>query len=485
MPQNTPPAPGDNTILPSFQKRPDGAPRFTLSLPPGFESDPGLEILARTETKHTGFECTTRLFLDAHLRPGDIFIDVGAHLGVYSLGAATLYPGEIKVFAFEPHPLNVLTLVRQLALNEQQHNIEVVCSAVGAEAGFGKLWPFSTMGNFISAERPDGAPDDNPPLTVPVMPLDSLLTDRPELSSARILMKIDVEGYEPNVIAGAEKLLASGHVAALILEKSDFYAQPDRWRDFETMVERLRAHGYTLHWFPHAHLPCALIPWVPGNETGNIVAIGPGMELQPVYDAPYSPYTALPPPMRENFSEADQAALTEQLIEAKATDGWRWVDPRNLFDGAEDRASLALPHVPPKGRVLDLGAGLMSMAMKLKIGATYTPVDLVRYAKSTVLADLNGGQFPDGAWDCGLTLELLEHIHDVPGLLEKIRSVSDRLVGTYRCIEESGDIRERRTHGYFNDFDRDTLKALLAAAGWQTVSLEPHGAHTLFVCDKK
>lgn len=482
MPDSANSAPDGTLILPSFQKRADGTPRFNLALPENYESDPGLNILARNESQHAGFECTTRLFLDSHLQPGDIFIDVGAHLGVYSLGAATLYPGEIKVVAFEPHPLNVLALLRQLALNGQLHNVEVVCSAAGAAPGFGKLWPFSTMGNFIAAERPDDAPDDNPPLTVPVMPLDDLLTDRSELGEARILMKIDVEGYEPDVIAGAEKLLASGRVAAVILEKSDFYAPPDRWRAFEAMADRLREHGYALFWFPHAHLPCALIPWVPGNETGNIVAIGPGLKTLPDYDAPYAPYTVLPPPMSEDFSSADQAALTERLMAAKATDGWRWANPSNLQDGVEERATLAQPHIPPKGRILDLGAGLMTVMMKLTMGATYTPVDLVRYAKATVLADLNGSQFPDGSWDCALTLELLEHIHDVPALLAKIRAVSDRLVGTYKCIEETGDIPERRANGYFNDFDRATLENLLKAAGWPSVRLETHGAHTLFVC---
>ncbi|MEM9683472.1 MAG: FkbM family methyltransferase [Pseudomonadota bacterium] len=469
--------------LPSVQRRDDGTPRFVLTLPPRYKSDPGLEILARLETERAGYEYPTRAFIDAHLQPGDCFIDVGAHLGVYSLGAATLHPGAVKVIALEPHPINVLTLLNQLSRNGQLHAVEIVCSAAGAEPALGKLWPFSTMGNFIAAERPDDAPDDNPPLTVPVLPLDMVADERPDLAKGGTIIKIDVEGYEPDVIAGADRLLGSGRVKAVIFEKSDFYAAPDRWSKFEGMIERLHAHGFSIYWFPHAHLPCALIPWSAGNETGNLVAVAPDLDQKPAYDGPYAPYTPLPPPMREDFGPADQAALTARLIAARATDGWRWADPRSLEPGAEDRAGLALPHIPDKGRILDLGAGLMLVMPRLKMGAQYTPVDLIRYAKSTVLMDLNDGNFPDGEWDCALALEMLEHIHDVPGFLADCRRVAGRLVATYECVDELPDEARRRERGFFNDLDRATIGTMLEAAGWRPIHSEIRDEHTLFVCE--
>ena len=403
--------------------------------------------------------------------------------GLYSLAAATLHPGAVKVLAVEPHPLNLLTLLRQLALNGQQHAIELVCAAAGAAPGLGKLWPYSTMGNFIAEDRPADAPDDNPPLTVPIIPLDMLFAERPELADGRVFLKIDVEGFEPAVIAGAEHLLGTGRLAAVVLEKSDYYADPARRPAFEAMVATLHRHGYTIHWFPHAHLPCALIPWVDGNETGNLVALAPGFAAkQAAYDGPYAPYTPLPPPMTTNFSASDQAALTRRLIENRGTDGWRWANPRNLETGSEERAALAQPHVPAKCRLLDLGAGLMHVAMKVRT-AGYTPVDLIRYAKATYVTDLNSGGFPDGAWDCALALELLEHIHDVPALLARIRASCKRLICTYKSTEDVGDATLRRQQGYFNDFDRAALQSMLQAAGWRVTSAEVRGDHSLFVCD--
>ena len=468
--------------LPAYQRHPDGTPRFTLSLPPAFDQDPGLRILARLELQHAGFEFASRAFFDAHLRPGDIFVDVGAHIGTYSLAAATLYPGEVRVVAMEAHPLNAMTMMRQLALNGLQLDVELVCAAAGARPSLSKLWPYSTMGNFVSDVRPQDAPADNPPLTVAVMPLDQLFDGRDDLAAGRIFLKVDVEGYEPEVLAGADALLASGRVAAIVFEKSDHHAPDERWAAFEAMIAGVEAHGFSVRWFPHLHLPCVLMPWVPGNEAGNLVALAPELSPRPAYDGPYAPYTSRPPPMRVDDSPEALAVFTERLRAKTASDGWRWANPRNMDDGAAARVDLAQPHIPDRARVLDLGAGLMGIGLKMKLGSVYTPVDLIRYADATGLADLNDGQFPDGEWDCALALELLEHIHDVPALLNRIRAAAGRVILTYRCCEGGDESTERRALGYFNDFNRATLEAMLDGVGWRIVTVEAQGPYTLFVC---
>jgi hypothetical protein len=124
----------------------------------------------------------------------------------------------------------------------------------------------------------------------------------------------------------------------------------------------------------------------------------------------------------------------------------------------------------------------MQIVGKLGSGIRYTPVDLIRYARATLVMDLNGGRFPAGSWDCALALELLEHIHDVPALLGKIRTASGRLICTYKNVEDISDRSLRRAHGYFNDFDRPTLRSMLEAAGWQVTATEARGGHSLFVC---
>src|SRR5262249_16652811 len=102
-----PTAAGDDPLLlrSAFVKS-DGSPRFVMPIPRTFLADAGNGYLARHETQFGGYEHPTRLFLDQHLRPGDLFIDVGAHWGLYALTASTLFPGEIPVLAIEPEPEN-------------------------------------------------------------------------------------------------------------------------------------------------------------------------------------------------------------------------------------------------------------------------------------------------------------------------------------------------------------------------------------------
>ena len=55
-------------------------------------------------------------------------------------------------------------------------------------------------------------------LSVPIVTLDGLLAERPAPQDRRVLIKIDVEGFGPQVTAGARELLQSGRVAALVWE---------------------------------------------------------------------------------------------------------------------------------------------------------------------------------------------------------------------------------------------------------------------------
>ena len=99
------------------------------------------------------------------------------------------------------------------------------------------------------------------------------------------------------------------------------------------------------------------------------------------------------------------------------------------------------------------------------------------------MADLNDRGFPEGEWDCALTLELFEHIHDVPELLAKIRPVVGRLVCIYCCLEDVGDLTKRRERGYFNDFGRADLQATFITAGWQVKVAEADDKQSLFICE--
>ncbi|MGB0551896.1 MAG: hypothetical protein ACPGQV_04865 [Alphaproteobacteria bacterium] len=107
----------------------------------------------------------------------------------------------------------------------------------------------------------------------------------------------------------------------------------------------------------------------------------------------------------------------------------------------------------------------------------------MQFSENIVFADLNDGGFPKGEWDCALALELLEHIHDVPELLAKIRPVAGRLVCIYCCLEDFGDLTERRERDYFNDFGHADLQEAFIAAGWEVKVAKADDKQCLFICE--
>ena len=469
-------------LLPSFQQNGDGSARFVMVLPQAYHEDPGLSIMARCEALHSGYEFPYRKFLDSHLESGDVFIDIGAHFGIYSLSAVTAPCGGVISLAVEPDPHNVRALKLWTAVNKKTDEIEIIEAACGDRPGITKIWFYSTMGHQVGDKRPEDALVGVDPAEVPMVTIDQILADRPSLKGRRIFIKIDVEGIEPEVIAGAMKTLETGTVMAIIFEKAEAYTEPDRKMALELACESLIAKGFTLNWFPHLHLPSVCIPWVGGDEMGNIMAVAPEIEMLDAYDGPACPYPA-PPPSLSDISEypCDEKVLadfTERLIAAKASDGWRWSRPPNLEEGAEDRVEAVADLLPRIGSIIDIGAGTMALFSKMPIAVAYTPLDLVRYSNATVLADLNQAQFPDGHWDCAVLLETLEFIHDAAWLLKTIKKAADNLIMTYR-VPTGTAMSARRRAGYFNDFTAKQLRQLLESTGWRDIELQTAAPYTI------
>lgn len=248
----------------------NGLPRYRMPIPRSFLPDPGINYLVERERAGIGYEFATRSFLDAHLMPGDLFIDVGAHWGIMSLHAATRWPGQITVLACEGAPRNQVNLQRWVTENDLGGSIEIIRSAIADRTGRGEMRPQSTMGHSLEMAE-NGS--------VEVTTIDDLLAARPHLANCRVIVKIDVEGSEDQVIAGMAKLLASGRVAALIWERG-------RTHD-EAAVARIRRclaqFGFSAWRFESEDKAGALIPFVDDGRVDNVFELSLNTERLPSY----------------------------------------------------------------------------------------------------------------------------------------------------------------------------------------------------------
>jgi FkbM family methyltransferase len=167
-----------------------------------------------------------RLF-EKTIKRGDVVFDIGAHVGLYTLLASQLVGRAGRVFAFEPVPRNLFFLKEHLRINRIS-NVTVFEAAVADRCGetHFDLGPNSLMGRM----------SENGGLRVRTVGLDELAS-RGELADPQF-MKIDVEGAELQVLAGARDMLARARPALFI----DTHC-PDR---HQQCCLTLAAHGYEL-----------------------------------------------------------------------------------------------------------------------------------------------------------------------------------------------------------------------------------------------
>jgi FkbM family methyltransferase len=142
------------------------------------------------------------------LRPGELFVDVGANVGSYSLLAAAECGARVK--AYEPVPATFEWLKRNVAENGLQNQVQLFNHALGAENGM------VAMTAMLDAQNHLAESGDAHTINVPIRRLDdSLAGDIPTL------IKIDVEGAEDQVLAGVQKTIADSRQQALIIEMTN------------------------------------------------------------------------------------------------------------------------------------------------------------------------------------------------------------------------------------------------------------------------
>ncbi|MEX2113683.1 MAG: FkbM family methyltransferase [Pirellulales bacterium] len=146
------------------------------------------------------------------LRPGSVFVDVGANLGYYSLGAAQRVGEEGQVFAFEPNLTTLARLRRNVDLS-QAGMIRVFDCALSDAPGQAVLHapPEPTMHGHASLVNQDWV--DDVQTTVPVRRLDDVLG---QTLSRLDTIKIDAEGCELAVLRGAERLVRTFKPSILV-----------------------------------------------------------------------------------------------------------------------------------------------------------------------------------------------------------------------------------------------------------------------------
>jgi len=154
-------------------------------------------------------------FVSQVLRSGDLFVDCGANIGVYTIIAQALSANTISI---EPSPIAYSFLVKNLSLNNFLENAICINKALGDSSSTNLSFESTSdlaTGHIASASGSCQSVDCET--------LDSILGDLHPT-----IIKVDVEGYESFVLDGASVCLSSKQPLALLLELRNHSARYNR-----------------------------------------------------------------------------------------------------------------------------------------------------------------------------------------------------------------------------------------------------------------
>jgi len=139
------------------------------------------------------------------LREGDLFLDIGANIGSFTVLAAGV--NRARVWAFEPDPGTVRSLERNLVINNLSELVKVHTLALGDSAGEVAF----TIGRDSMNQVAE--PDMENVRMVEIARLDDLIgAERP------VMIKMDIEGHEEQAVRGADNLLRVSSLKVIELE---------------------------------------------------------------------------------------------------------------------------------------------------------------------------------------------------------------------------------------------------------------------------
>jgi len=164
------------------------------------------------------------------IKPGDIVFDVGANIGIFSIRAASSVGLNGKVIAIEPEPKNIKVLMENI---KPFKNVKIIPKAAGSTIGEIDLSIGLHSGSHTVNNHDFNISADNK-ITVPIVTLDKIAKDQ-DIDKINF-MKIDVEGWELEVLKGAVN----------ILKKTEFFsiAAYHREEDNIRITEFLTRHNF-------------------------------------------------------------------------------------------------------------------------------------------------------------------------------------------------------------------------------------------------
>jgi len=203
---------------------------------PTYRIDGGFTITGDAGFDESRTDSGERDRFKLEIRECDVLVDIGANIGYFSLLASA---EGVPAIAVEPDQRNVQLLLQNIRRNGCEKTIEVIPVALGDQPG---ILPLFGAGQGASLVEGWGRIKGNYARSVPVITLDRLIGGR--FDGQRLLIKMDVEGFELGVLRGAQQTLRRRPGPTWIVENTLTANYADLNPHFAEVFEVFWALGY-------------------------------------------------------------------------------------------------------------------------------------------------------------------------------------------------------------------------------------------------
>jgi FkbM family methyltransferase len=173
----------------------------------------------------------------AGFAPDDVLVDIGANVGMYTIWAARTR--GVRVWAFEPEAQNYALLNRNIHANGLDERVQAFCVALADAPGFGRLYLSDVFAGGSCHSFGTSLDHNNRPRSSSFAQgcVSATLDDMVAGGALPVPthVKLDVDGIEPKVVAGAKRTLADPRVRSVLIEINT--ALDDHWEIVDTMLE--------------------------------------------------------------------------------------------------------------------------------------------------------------------------------------------------------------------------------------------------------
>lgn len=185
--------------------------------------------------------------VQSRIQPGDTVWDVGANIGYYAVIFADLAGPDGKVVAFEPSPASLPELREAVAMRD---NVTIEAVALSNEGGQTSFFVNAGGNTVVDGFSRESAGEGSVEIEVECLTGDAMAVKHPPN-----LIKIDVEGFEVEVVEGLRDTLRNPALHTVAVEVH-FLVLAERGRpDGATAIrDMLVTSGFAIHWTDPSHL---------------------------------------------------------------------------------------------------------------------------------------------------------------------------------------------------------------------------------------